>query len=300
MLSSTAITRSISDSSSNRKISCSSNDEPQRSDSRDHLPTTSWADESDVHSGRRHRDESFSSSHSKADDMEQGHVKILQRPSQVSQSGSKSLNKSLSEANPNKEKILEEEESDSKSFAPTQILRRADSPKPSIDNSHQNESNKTDIKDLENDEKDEKLPHLGKETLSDNKKSECDDSSGQAMNRNDQKRPSPRSSGGSSSNRNDSRGSYSNRGGGYNSYGSNNRGGGWNRRGGGGGSMRNDGRGGRHYNDYSESENSELGDDEFSGRRRDRSPKNSKKVSRIYFCFQILLKLQFLVYFCLH
>lgn len=212
--------------------------------------------------------------------MEQGHVKILQRPSQVLQSGSQSQNKNLLAENSSKnEKILEEEEIDStKSFAPTQILRRAESPKPLND-----ESNKTDIKDLEKDKKDEKLPHLGKESLSDNKKTECEDSHGQALNRNDQKRPSPRTTTGSS-NRNDIRISYSNRGGGYNSYGSSNRGGGgggWNRRGGGGG--RNDGRGGgRHYNDWSESENSEIGDDEYNGRRRDRSPKNSKKVSTVF------------------
>ncbi|KAL5276364.1 PRRC2C family protein [Megaselia abdita] len=271
------ITRSISDSSSNRKISCSSNDEPQRSDSRDHLPSGSWADESDVHIGRRHRDESFSSSHSKNDDMEQGHVKILQRPSQSAQSGSQAQNKSLSESSTKNEKILEEEESDSKSFAPTQILRRAESPKPSNDHSHQDESNKTDIKDLETDKKDEKSPNSGshsKEPLSDSKKSEGEDSSGQTLIRNDQKRPSPRSTAGPG-NRNDIRGNYSNRGG-YNSYGSSNRGGAWSRRGGGGG-MRNDGRGGRHYNDWSESENSELGDDEYNGRRSDRSPKNPKK-----------------------
>lgn len=248
------------------------------------MPGGSWADESDIHIGRRHRDESFSSSHSKADDMEQGHVKILQRPSQASQSGGpQSQNKSLPESSTKNEKILEEEESDSKTFAPTQILRRAESPKLLIENSRQDESSKTDIKDLETDKKDEKAPphsgSHGKEPLSDSKKSEGEDSSGQALNRNDQKRPSPRSNIGPSSNRGDIRGSYSNRGG-YNSYGSGNRGGGgggWNRRGGGG--MRNDSRGGRHYNDWSESENSELGDDEFSGRRSDRSPKNPKKVS---------------------
>lgn len=247
------------------------------------MPSGSWAEESDVHIGRRHRDESFSSSHSKADDMEQGHVKILQRPSQASQSGgSQSQNKNLSESSTKNEKILEEEESDSKLFAPTQILRRAESPKSLIDNSHQDESNKTDIKDSENDKKDEKSPHSGshgKEPLSDSKKSEGEDSSGQTLSRNDQKRPSPRSTTGPA-NRSDIRGNYSNRGG-YNSYGSSRGGGGgWSRRGGG---MRNDSRGGRHYNDWSESENSELGDEEFNGRRNDRSPKNPKKVSILFF-----------------